>query len=397
MSIYILFLIIVIFSIEGIQLKSKKLKKLSQILIITVFYLIAGMSYKIHNDYFIYENLYKEINYYNWMYVRLEKGFVFLNALFNRILEFYSFKAMIYLLNLYLIYKGLKKITKKREIYIIIGLMYLLFTQFYSLYLSAFRQSIAIAIFIYSLSYIIRKKIVKYIFCISFAFFFHRSAIILFPIYFILNRKKQISINFNLYFYIISNIIISIPQVREGIVLIFYKIVNILNLGSLSKLYLFKDNNLEIKNIILNVFLIFLYKYLVPKKEYLIVNKMLFCYILIEILSKVIGIFYRVEIYFTIFYCIFLTKIYLNCNKNIILKLLRIILILFLGLNYNIKGIHYYYEKYGAYVPLHFMFENFYKEIKYQDTAEYKHLLERYKSNKNLYELRKQNKEYYID
>lgn len=106
MLIYIVFAVVTIFSIEGIQIKNKEIKTLSQISILVIFYLVAGMSYKIHNDYFIY----KKINFSNLAHINFEKGYVFLNAVGNGVLEFYNFKALVYLMNIFLIYKGLKKI-----------------------------------------------------------------------------------------------------------------------------------------------------------------------------------------------------------------------------------------------------------------------------------------------
>lgn len=393
---YIFFMMIVIFSIEGIQIKNLKIKRAAQIFIIIVFYLVAGMSYKIHNDYFVYENIYTKINFSNLKYINFEKGYVVLNAIFNRFFDFYTFKSLVYLVNILLIYRGLKKILNQEKVCIALGLMYLLFGQFYSMYLSAFRQSIAIAIFIYSLSYIRDKKIIKYTLSIILAFFFHKSAIILYPIYFIFNKSLKIKMKFNIYFYIILNILIMIPELSKSIVLSFSKVVSLLKLGSLSDSYLFKESNFEIKNIIFNLFLFILYGYLKNKKEDYFINKGLFCYIIIEILSKIIGIFYRIEIYFIVFYCIFLIDLFIKCNKNIIFKLIRISLVLFLGMNYNLKIIINTSKEKGAYIPLHFTFERLYKDIKYQDTAEYRHLLDRYESNKNLNQLIEINDQNYI-
>lgn len=396
MLIYLLFMIIDIFSIEGIQVKNIKINKISQISIIMIFYLIAGMSYKIHNDYFIYENIYEKIEFSNLKYINLEKGYVFLNAIFNNYLEFYNFKSLIYLINTFLMYRGLKKILSYQKIYIVFGLMYLLFNQFYYFYLSAFRQSISISIFIYSLSYIKNKKLLKYTISIFIAFLFHKSAILLYLIYFIFNSRMKIRMILNIYSYFILNILIFVPQIRNEIVLAFSKIVDILKLGNLNQNYLFKENDIGINNIIFILFLMLIYKYLTSKKENYFINKIIFCYILINILSKVIGIFYRVEIYFSVFYCMFLTELFLKCNKNIILKLIRISLIIFIGLNYNIKSIWNNYKNLGSCIPLHFTFEKLYKNINYQDTAEYKHLLNRYESNRNLNELKESQIKNYI-
>jgi hypothetical protein len=61
------------------------------------------------------------------------------------------------------------------------------------------RQSIAIAIFFVAIKYIIEKNIKKYFICCLLALFFHNSALILFPLYFInrinLTKKKLIILN----------------------------------------------------------------------------------------------------------------------------------------------------------------------------------------------------------
>ena len=71
-------------------------------------------------------------------------------------------------------------------------------------------------------------------------------------------------------------------------------------------------------------------------------------------------------------------------------------MVLFLGMNYNLKIIINTSKEKGAYIPLHFTFERLYKDIKYQDTAEYRHLLDRYESNKNLNQLIEINDQNYI-
>ena len=86
----------------------------------------------------------------------------------------------------------------------------------------------------------------------------------------------------------------------------------------------------------------------------------------------------------------FLVEIFIKCNKNIIFKFFRVSLVLFIGLNYNIKSIWYRYNEVGSLIPLHFTFERVYKNINYEDTAEYIHTLKyievsnKYENNKNL-------------
>ena len=134
--------------------------------------------------------------------------------------------------------------------------MYLLLSQFYYFYLSAFRQSIGIAIFIYSISYIKNRELLKYTISVLLAFFFHKSALILYPVYFIFNPKLKIKMRLNILLYLILNFLILIPQIRQKIIFIFSEILNILNLGRVSKSYLIKEGNFEIKSVLFILFLI---------------------------------------------------------------------------------------------------------------------------------------------
>lgn len=68
-----------------------------------------------------------------------------------------------------------------------LSMLLILLTVTFNWSLNIMRQSISAAIFIFSLQYIKDRKIVKYMLCIGLAFCFHKTSIILFPMYFILN------------------------------------------------------------------------------------------------------------------------------------------------------------------------------------------------------------------
>lgn len=69
-------------------------------------------------------------------------------------------------------------------------LTYICIGPFFLASLSGIRQYLAIALFLYSLKYIIEKKIIKYLLVICFAaFFLHFSILLLIPFYFLLSEK----------------------------------------------------------------------------------------------------------------------------------------------------------------------------------------------------------------
>lgn len=58
-------------------------------------------------------------------------------------------------------------------------------------YMNNIRQTIAFCIFAFAVDYIARKKMISYVFFIFFAFLFHKSALILLPLYFVWSRKDS--------------------------------------------------------------------------------------------------------------------------------------------------------------------------------------------------------------
>lgn len=148
-------------------------------------FLFAGLRYKVGYDYG-YTYLPGYYNIANGGNSRFEVLFVLLNKF-----VFYVFNNVDYLfiicslISIGLIYL----IIKKESADIGISLLMLFVTKYYFYTFSQIRQYIAIAMFIYSIRYIIERKPVKYYILMLIAFGFHKTAIIYFPMYFIKNFK----------------------------------------------------------------------------------------------------------------------------------------------------------------------------------------------------------------
>jgi len=83
-------------------------------------------------------------------------------------------------------------------------------------YMNVIRQSIAFSIFFWSIQYISNRKLMKYIAAITLAVCFHKSAIILYPVYFITYFQKTFICNNRLFHTIL--VFISIGLLFVGVI-----------------------------------------------------------------------------------------------------------------------------------------------------------------------------------
>jgi len=169
--------------------RSRKNNSLSglKISIGLVFFFLA-LRYDFGNDYMSYLNIFNDINgmgSFNPGYFFIkgnEFGWLYLNRLFGLGgLSFFTMIAALALLNCYVLYKFIKKYVSPRYYWFAIFLY--IFHPYNMLVLSsAMRQALAFSIFLFSIDFIVQKKIGKYFFFISIATLFHTSAVFLFPL-----------------------------------------------------------------------------------------------------------------------------------------------------------------------------------------------------------------------
>lgn len=378
-----------------INLKSKYYNIIGKYLILFLFFFVAGLSYKIHNDFQIYEMLYKYININNiqkiiFNYNIKEFGFLYLNILFNNILSFECFKAFVYLINTFLIYKGIRYFFNEKDSLFILALLYL-YGVFYFFYLPSFRQSISISIFIYSLQYLEKKDAFRYFLLSFIACLFHKSGVILFCLYFIFKylktSKKLLSI-----FYVLS---IIIYYFLDSFCL---KILNII-INFLGKFYPeFLSNKLYFglncigspREFIFYLLIFGTIIFYYSEKEDFFIKGYLFFH-MFYILQKYISISYRIILYFQIFFIFYLVILLQKISKEKVKVFFKYGLLLFIFLNFNIRFMLKHSLE-GSYIPFHSSVELFYKEIPYEETAEYIHVQNRGKNPKDFIKRKTKNK-----
>lgn len=131
---------------------------------------------------------YFERKTYNWLEtgyklpsITFEKGFNILSCIIKSVTDhYYVYQFILFTSELFLIMKGLEKIIDKNNTIIVVCALFFILPLNL---LGALRQGIAIALFIYAIQYIERRKFIKYILLLGLASCFHNSAIFLVLLY----------------------------------------------------------------------------------------------------------------------------------------------------------------------------------------------------------------------
>lgn len=159
------------------------------------------------------------------------------------------------------------------------------------------RQYLSIAIFLYSIQYIISGNFKKYFFWIIIASTIHNSAIILIPVYFI--RKINMNLKHQLVYSI--GLLILLPFIDK----IFYFILSFTKYVNYLDIDLFNTANATISELFISLFLfiftmIFSYRKNKYEKQFKVYYFILLMYLLISIFSSKIILAYRIIVYFKI-------------------------------------------------------------------------------------------------
>ena len=188
MEYLILYLVILFFGLGYIFLKKEIFLKI----IFIILTLFSGLRYKVGADYegyeFIFSLLSSDIE--NYEIIRLEKGYYLLIKMINLISGTQQLVFLIMaIISNYLIYKFIIESSRDKILSVFI---FFLVGPYYSSGFNGIRQYLAISLFLYSLKYLKNRKIFKYFFFIFLGFLFHKSCILLLPLYLILNLKYSL-------------------------------------------------------------------------------------------------------------------------------------------------------------------------------------------------------------
>lgn len=174
-------------------------------------FLFLGLRYNFGNDYITYLELFKtvkenpDVAFDEKMYIFYEPGWMILNWL-CRPIGFFGMTILLAFFYSFTIYTLIKNYVPYR--YYWLAVFFVVFNSgFLLVHSTAMRQTVAILIFLWSIDFIINKKIIKFIFCIALASTFHYTSItvLLISPFLFDNRKIRIfygSILFSIYLFI---------------------------------------------------------------------------------------------------------------------------------------------------------------------------------------------------
>ena len=218
------------------------------------------------------------------------------------------------------------------------------------LHTTAMRQSISIALFLLSIEYIVKKDVIRYILIIGFASLFHKSALVLLPVYFLSFIKERLSYKSALLLFTIVILMFLFSDYLKPIVsnLIFSSFENYEN-------YIHLEGSL--RSIIGNIYfflILIIFIYLLPiwEGKAAIINKIFIIYFTIYPLSILIMFILRVGMYFDPIMLSVIPLMTIGLNKKVQSLKIIFILIIIVRTLYAFTSLYKTeggYEDYGVY------------------------------------------------
>lgn len=263
----------------------------------------------------------------------LSPGYRILNTIFAFFFgnNYWIFFSFITFLTLFFLYKAIWNESKNPMLSLFMFLSFCLYYQFFN----QFRQMLAIAIVLYSYKYLKNKNIIKYIFFILLATSFHKSALIMIPIYWIsmIKINKKIIIG---YLFICVLAYFSIDVMRVILKDTYYGQMYFgsqYDIVGKSSTYL----NLIFRVGLLVSTLLFFKKIENPKTN--ILYHMAFLCTIVQILTVRSYVFGRVTTYFFVFYILLIPyiieTIFYDNIKKIVIILVSLVLSLYHFVYFN--------------------------------------------------------------
>lgn len=177
--IYFLFFVSSILEVGGLK-KSQERWLLGGLTIILI--LFVGLRYHTGADWYIYNRIFDQsLSLIDNPY-RIEYGFLLLNKLFKLIFNNYyvlQFAVTLFVGFSFCIFY------KNHSQYPIVSLSLFVWMLFYNILMAQVRQSIALAIIVFSTQYVFDRKLFHFLSVIFAACFFHISAVVAIPLYFL--------------------------------------------------------------------------------------------------------------------------------------------------------------------------------------------------------------------
>lgn len=329
---FIYFFILIVVVIFSAFLHKKKVRKLKKIIFFTIALLLTLLpsirSKEVGTDTDSYVRIFESTEkFQDILLFKMEVGYSIFSFVCSYLFTNYFFLLTIIAFVVVITYTRI--IAYFSQNYFLSFYIYIT-SGIYVFFFNGARQGIAAALTTYSIIYIVEKRIFQYIILILIAISFHKTAVIMLPIYFLVNRPN--SYKFNLLIIIITLLIITNLQSFVGLI------------TGIDDRYESYGENSEggglltiLFNILLGFVFLFLKKFI--KKKLDIYNIFLNLYLLCMIISIVALFaqsnpsgFLRLTIYFSWTTIFMWPIVIMNINQQGFRLLLYLLIIIFYGI-----------------------------------------------------------------
>lgn len=185
----------------------KKNKKILFLFSFVMLFIFAAFRFEYGNDYLSYYTYYLNVKH-GFTASGFEALYVFLNKIIPNFQLLIALISFVYLLS---VYHLINKHVDKKYVFLSV-FIFLINPYLFLMSLSSIRQSVAISLFILATYFSFKRQFLKYVFIIVLATLFHKSALILFPLYFLANGNR------------IKNVHIAVYSIALIVLLIFPRI-----------------------------------------------------------------------------------------------------------------------------------------------------------------------------
>lgn len=186
------YIIILLFVIFIIYFEGEYLRRKAIVLPIILLILFSSIrNYTVGTDSITYTEAYRlEYNpYYYGFNPNIEYGYQFIDYLILNFFSNYFWLFLFFSIAIVCLYMvTIKKISK----YYLTSVFIFITFGFYTFFFNGLRQGVAMAIFFFGLPYLIEKRIISYFLVVFIASMFHVSALVMLPVYFLVNTKFRI-------------------------------------------------------------------------------------------------------------------------------------------------------------------------------------------------------------
>lgn len=311
--VHIVFLVALFFTIPELNKKYP-----FRIFTFFILFMFMALRYDYGNDYRSYFNIHTSINDGLTAWGSSDILFRTLNIAIPNFYIFIALISMIYLIMIWYLIKNNLKVNQ----YWFAVLLLLINPYLFLIHLSALRQTLAICLFVLSVNFLIRKRLIPYVICILLASGFHASAIILMPMYFFLTEKP-----FKKKYVLITIIFLGVLLFTPLFDIVANKVLDYL--PNHYRYYYNQGLQNSIRASIISSFYLFLIAFNLPKlkgKE-IIYGKLSLISTVLSVLAVKVSMITRVGMYFDLFLIITIPQIFSRIEKKVYRQILFMVLI----------------------------------------------------------------------